>query len=141
MLKTLNRVSIILNLTNMKKHFLGLSVIAFAFVLAAFTPPKSKPTADDLYVFEFDGSVNGYAKEYVENESNTYWKYVGMGEELCDDTPDRACRVAVTAAYVDNPSSPTALSGVTIDADESALDIAYVIDITASSVNLFSNKD
>lgn len=126
----------------MKKYFLSFSAIVLAFIMVAFTQPKTKATVDDLYVFEFDGTLtNGYAEENVENESNTYWKYVGMNEDLCDDTPDRACRIAVTAAYVNSTSNPTALSGITIEADESAPGIAYVTSITNALVNQFSNKD
>lgn len=127
----------------MKKHFLGLSVIVFAFVLVAFTPPKAKPTVDDLYVFEFDDTQSGgYSQTNVENESSTYWKFVGMNEELCDNELIKACRIAVTADYVNNPSNPTALKDVTISATESSTGIAYVTGVTdAPSVNQFSNRE
>lgn len=125
----------------MRKYVLSFAAVAAALVLFAFTQPEKKAKPDDMYVFQFDGSTSGgYSISNVEDESNTHWKYVGLNEELCDDDPTRACRVAVTADYVDNPSSPTALSGVTITAAESSSGIAYVTGITAPLLNEISNK-
>lgn len=125
----------------MRKFLLSFTAIAAALVLFAFTQPEKKSKPDDMYVFQFDGSTSGgYSISNVEDESNTHWKYVGHNEELCDDDPTKACRVAVTANYVDNPSSPTALSGVTISAAESSSGIAYVTSITAPLLNQISNK-
>jgi hypothetical protein len=125
----------------MRTFFLSFTAIAAALVLFAFTRPAPKAITADRYVFEFDGLTSGgYSIANVEDESNTHWKYVGMNEELCSDDPTRACRIAVTEDYVDNPSSPTALSGVTITAQESSTGIAYVSAITAPLLNEVTNK-
>lgn len=125
----------------MKKYLLSASVVAIAALLAAFTGPTKSSDQVDRHVFEFDGTqTNGYAKDNVENESNTYWKYVGLNQSLCAGNDVKACRIAVTSSYVDNPTTPTALSGVTITADESTSGVAYVTSITAPSSNQYSNK-
>lgn len=125
----------------MKKRIFGITAIVAALVLATFALPPKKVKQVDMYVFEFDGTTSGgYAEGNVEDESNVHWKYVGKNQALCSDDDIRACRVSVTSAYVDNPTTPTALSGITISADESSTGIAYVSGITNSTVNRFSNK-
>jgi hypothetical protein len=126
----------------MKKYFLSISAVVIAVLLVAFTQPKNSSTEEDMYVFEFDHTqTGGYAEGNVENESNTYWKYIGKNLSLCDSDPTKACRVAVTSSYVNNPTTPTALSGVTIQADESSSGIAYVTSITDQPTNQLSNKE
>ncbi len=126
----------------MKKYFLSMSAVVIAVLLVAFTQPAKHADQVDMYVFEFDATqTGGYAEANVENESNTYWKYVGKNLSLCDNDPTRACRVAVTSAYVNNPTTPTALSGVTIEASESTTGIAYVTSITDQPNNHLSNKE
>jgi len=125
-----------------KKYGIGLVAIIIAVSLAAFTAPK-KTHLNATHVFEFDGTVSGgYSESNVENTSPTYWKYVGETSEepLCDDTPDKACRIAVTDAYVNNPSNPTALSGMTITASTSTSGDAYVTGITDQLDNVYSNQ-
>lgn len=126
----------------MKKYFLSISAIVIAVLLVAFTQPTKNADQVDMYVFEFDHTqTGGYDEANVENESNTYWKYIGKNLSLCDNDPTKACRVAVTSSYVNNPSTPTALSGVTIEATESSTGIAYVTSMTdAPSINQLSNK-
>lgn len=125
----------------MKKYLLSMTAIVLAVVLFAFTKPVEKANLVDMYVFEFDGTTaNGYSEANVEDESNAHWKYVGLNQSLCANDDTRACRVAVTSAYVNNPTTPTALSGITIDADESSSGIAFVKSITDESVNQLSNK-
>lgn len=121
----------------MKRYFLGTLAIAIALTLASFT--KSSLT-EDLFVFEYSSPTpNDYAEGSVENESNTYWHYVGKNQDLCADNDTRACRVAVTEEYVDNASTPTELKDITITATEIS-GVAYVDGITNSPTNLFSNK-
>jgi hypothetical protein len=142
MLKTRKRVSIIKKLSFMKKYFSGFGAIVIAFLLVAFTTPKKNRSLQDMYVFEYDPSASGgYQEVNVENESNLHWKFVGIGEDLCDNDPTKACRVAVTGSYVNSTSNPTALSGVTIEAAESSTGVAYVTSITAPTENQFSNKE
>lgn len=125
----------------MKKYLLSMTAIVLAVVLFAFTKPVKKANQVDMYVFEFDGTTSGgFSETNVEDESNAHWKFVGLNQSLCANTDTRACRVAVTSAYVNNPSTPTALSGITIDADESSSGIAYVSSITNPTVNQLSNK-
>lgn len=125
----------------MKKYFRSTSAVVLAVLVVAFTPPTKKADQVDMYVFEFDHTqTGGYDKDNVENESNTYWKYVGLNQSLCAGNDVKACRVAVTSSYVNNPSTPTALSGVTITADESSNGVAYVASITAPLSNQISNK-
>lgn len=126
----------------MKKHFLSIGAILIAVLLVAFTPSKSNRSLQGMYVFEYDPTASGgYQEANVENESNLHWKFVGIGEELCDNDLIRACRVAVTGSYVNSTSNPTALSGVTIEAGESSTGVAYVTNITAPTENQFSNKE
>ncbi|MEJ8841492.1 hypothetical protein WG954_03800 [Lacibacter sp. H375] len=127
----------------MKKYLLSMSAVVIAVLLVAFTQPRKSATQEDMYVFEFDHTQSGgYDEANVENESNTYWKYIGKNLSLCDNDPTKACRVAVTSSYVNNPTTPTALSGVTIQATESSTGVAYVTSITdAPSINQLSNKE
>lgn len=126
----------------MKKNFLSIGAIVVAVLLVAFTQPATNTSQTDMYVFEFDHTqANGYSLSNVEDESNTYWKYLGKNLSLCADDDTRACRVAVTSSFVNNPVTPTALSGVTIQAQESTSGVAFVTSISNPDDNQFSNKE
>jgi hypothetical protein len=121
-----------------KKYGIGLVAVAIAITMAAFTAPK-KSHVSATHVFEFNSSL-AYTVTNVSNSSN--WQYVGetSQEPLCDNTPDKACRLAVTDAFVNNPSNPTALSGMTISASTSGSGDAYVTGITDETDNVYSNQ-
>lgn len=122
----------------MKRYFFGALAAAIALTLASFTIHSR---TDDMFVFEYDPTASGgYASADVEDESNVNWKYIGKNLSLCSDNPTRACRVSVTGTYVDNTTTPTELSGVTITATESSTGVAYVTGITAQGTNIYSNK-
>jgi len=121
-----------------KKYGIGLVAVAIAITMAAFTAPK-KSHVSATHVFEFNSSL-AYTVTNVSKSSN--WQYVGetSQEPLCDNTPDKACRIAVTDAFVNNPSNPTALSGMTISASTSGSGDAYVTGITDETDNVYSNQ-
>ena|SRR6185312_3759533 len=121
-----------------KKYGIGLVAVAIAITMAAFTAPK-KSHVSATHVFEFNSSL-AYTVTNVSNSSN--WQYVGetSQEPLCDNTPDKACRLAVTDAFVNNPSNPTGLSGMTISASTSGSGDAYVTGITDETDNVYSNQ-
>jgi|GEM_PF-1258127 len=122
-----------------KKYGTGILAVIIAVAMAAFTSPKKTHLAG-THVFEFDGTT-GYTVSHVENTSNTYWKYVGeiSQKPLCQGL-NKACRVAVTNSYVDNPSNPTQLSGITISASLGGTGDAKVTSITDPSDNGYSNQ-
>jgi hypothetical protein len=121
----------------MKRIISASFAIALAIAATAFTLPKH---TDTMYVFEYDGDgVGDYTLDHVENPSNTYWKFVGEDESLCAGPDIKACRIAVTGSFVDNTTSPTELSGITIEAEESSNDVAFVKSISGSG-NQISNK-
>lgn len=122
----------------MKRIISASFAIALAIAATAFTLPKQ---TTDMYVFEFQpDALLGYDQSVVEDESNAHWQYVGKNQSLCIGTQTKACRVAVTEDYVDDPANPTSLLGITIDAQESSNGVAYVTDITDNFVNQISNK-
>lgn len=120
----------------MKRYIFGIAAVIIALGAVAFTNPK-KPV--DMYVFQFDGT-QAYTVSNVQNISNTYWKYQGKNLSLCSNTDEKACRVEVTSTYVNNPSNPTALSGVTITGTlNTPTNTAYVSDISGTS-SQYSNQ-
>ena len=121
-----------------RKYGISFVAVVIAVAMAAFTTPK-KSHVSGTHVFEFNSSL-AYTVANVSNSSN--WEYVGeiSQEPLCDNTPDKACRMAVTNAYVNNPSNPTALSGMTISATTSGSGDAYVTGITDETDNAYSNQ-
>jgi len=121
----------------MKRYIFGMIAVVIAIGAAAFTAPKKHLV--DMYVFEYDGS-QGYTVGAVQNTNSAHWVYQGKNLALCANSNIKACRVSVTGDYVDNTTSPTQLSGVTITAVQSSTGIAYVDDITDDSDNQFSNK-
>jgi hypothetical protein len=123
-----------------RKYGISMFAIVIAAAMAAFTIPKNTHL-NATHVFEFDGVNNSYTVGNV--TSNANWKYVGetSQEPLCDDTPDKACRIAVTDAYVNSTSNPTALSGMAISATTSLSGNAYVTGITDEGANLFTNQE
>ena len=125
----------------MKKYLPGLSAIVFALALFAFTQPEKKIKPVDMYVFEFDGTTTGgYSVANVEDESNAHWKYIGKNLALCDGTPEKACRVEVIGANVDNTSAPTELRNVAISASLNGGSKAIVTSITGTS-SQYSNQE
>jgi len=121
----------------MKKYFLSFTAIAIAGMLVAFAQPKAKQA--DKFYFEFDGVNQTYSKANVENESNTYWKYIGKNLSMCTGDEEKACRVAVLGANVDNTTTPTELRNVVISADQSGA-TAHITGITESG-SLYSNQE
>jgi hypothetical protein len=120
----------------MKRYIFGIAAVIIALGAVAFTKPK-KPV--DMYVFQFDGT-QAYTVSNVQNISNTYWKYQGKNLDLCTDINQKACRVEVTSSYVNDPSNPTALNGVTINAAlYSPSNTAYVTSISGTS-SQYSNQ-
>lgn len=117
-----------------------MSAIVIAMSLVAFTQPKSS-NQEDMFYFYFDGTQSGgYSEGNVETESNTYWKYLGKNLSLCSgEDPEKACRVAVTGANVDNTTTPTELRNVVISADQSG-PTAHVTGITETG-SLYSNEE
>ena len=75
----------------------------------------------------------------MENESNTYWKYIGKNLSLCSGDEEKACRVAVRGANVDNTTTPTELRNVVISADQSGA-TAHITGITETG-SLYSNQE
>lgn len=120
-----------------KKYGIGLVAIIIAASLAAFATPK-KATLNGTHVFEFNSALS-YSVANVTNPAN--WDYIGEISQnpMCQGS-NKACRLAVTDAYVDDPSDPAALSGVTISAVLTS-GTAKVTAITDdSSNNGFSNQ-
>ncbi|SHL11061.1 hypothetical protein SAMN05444266_10276 [Chitinophaga jiangningensis] len=120
----------------MKKYLIGICAVVVAFTGFAFKEAKSAKRAD-MYVFEFR-STQPYTQANVQDISNTYWEYKGKNLAGCASVNQKACRVLVGAAYVDNPSSPSELSGLTITAVQSGT-TAHVSGISGSG-NLYSNQ-
>lgn len=118
----------------MTRYILGLLAVIIALGAVAFTNPK-KPV--DMYVFQFDAS-QGYTVPNVQNTTNTYWVYQGKNLSLCSNKDEKACRVEVTSSFVNNPSNPTALSGVTISAALNG-STAYVTGISGAG-SQYSNQ-
>ncbi|MBS0027096.1 hypothetical protein [Chitinophaga hostae] len=119
----------------MKKYLIGIFAAVVAFTGFAFKEAKSKRA--DMYVFEFKSSQPSTTAN-VSNPSNTYWEYKGLNLSGCANINQKACRILVSADYVDNPNSPTELSGVSISAAQSGT-TAYVTGISGSG-NLYSNQ-
>jgi len=121
----------------MKKYFLSFTAVVIAGLLVAFTQPKAEQA--DKFYFEFDGVNQVYSKANVENESNTYWKYIGKNLSMCTGDEEKACRVAVLGANVDNTTTPTELRNVVISADQSG-STAHITGITETG-SLYSNQE
>lgn len=122
----------------MKRNFLGIAAVVLAIGLFSFTKIEKKAQVD-MYVFEYDPTASGgYAEADVEDISNANWKFIGKNLALCNNTNQKACRVEVLGAYVDNTTTPTALQGVTIDATQSGA-TAHVLTISGSG-NQRSNQ-
>jgi hypothetical protein len=121
----------------LRKYGIGLLAFIIAVGSAAFTAPK-KSHLSGTHVFEFNPTLT-YTVANVTNSSN--WQYVGeiSQKPLCQGM-NKACRVAVTDAYVDDPSNPAALSGVSISAALSSGGTAAVTGITDPTDNGFSNQ-
>lgn len=123
----------------MRKFLFNIVAVVLAIGTFAFSNVAEKAAQEDMFIFQFDGTVSGgYSVLDVENESNTYWKYQGVDLELCNNTNQRACRIAVPADYVDDSDAPTALSGVTISATLSG-STAHVTGISGTGTQ-FSNQ-
>lgn len=120
-----------------RKYGIALVAVVIAVTMAAFTAPK-KSLISGTHVFEFNPTLT-YTVANVETTGN--WEYLGeiSSFPLCSGT-NKACRVAVADAYVDNPSDPTELSGVTISAGLSPAGKAVVTSITDPSDNGYSNQ-
>ncbi len=122
----------------MKRYFFGLAAIVIAMGTFAFTQYETNAQVDK-FVFEYDPAASGgYAETDVENISNANWKYIGKNLSLCGGQNQKACRVEVLGAYVDNTTTPTALQSVTIDATQSGT-TAHVNSISGSG-NQRSNQ-
>lgn len=122
----------------MRKLFFNFAAVLLAVVSFAFTEDTTKATTT-MYVFRYDPTAtNGYLKENVEDISPSNWKFVGLDEELCSNDNGKACRIAVSAEYVDDPLEPTALQGVTITASQSGTD-AHVTAVSGTG-NQYSNQ-
>ncbi|MEO9020991.1 MAG: hypothetical protein ABI237_14860 [Ginsengibacter sp.] len=122
-----------------KKYGIGILSIVIAVAMAAFTTPKKTHFAA-THVFEFTPpAMNGYSVSNVEATGN--WEYLGEypSQQLCSGS-NKACRVKVTDSYVDDPSDPQQLSGVTISATLAPSGKAIVTGITDPSNNGFSNQ-
>lgn len=138
--KTCNRVGVTSKLNCMKKYLFGTSAVALAFILAVFSRAATPVAQEDLYYFEFDGTQSGgYSISNVENESNTYWKYIGKNLAVCTGDEEKACRVAVRGANVDNTTTPTELRNVVISAQMSSVSKAIVTNITETG-SLYGNQ-
>lgn len=123
----------------MKKYFLSMAAVVIAVSLVAFTHP-TKSSQEDMFYFYFDGVNQSYSEEHVENESNTYWKYLGKNLSLCTgEDPEKACIVAVRGANVDNTTAPTELRNVVISAELSD-GTAHITGITETG-SLYSNEE
>ncbi|MDQ0109116.1 hypothetical protein [Chitinophaga terrae (ex Kim and Jung 2007)] len=120
----------------MKKYLFGILAVVVAFTGVAFKEAKSSKRAD-MYVFEFKSS-QPYTQGNVQNTSNAYWEYKGLNLSGCANINQKACRVLVSADYVDDPDSPTQLSGVSITATQSGT-TAHVTGISGGG-NLYSNQ-
>lgn len=122
-----------------KKYGIGMIAVIIAVAMAAFTTPKKTHLAA-THVFEFNNALS-YTVPNVTNISNTNWQYVGeiAQKPLCEGE-NKACRVAVSDAYVNNPSAPTALSGLTLSASTSGTGDAIVTAITNEPENMYSNQ-
>ena len=121
----------------LRKYGIGLMAFIIAVGSAAFTAPK-KSHLTGTHVFEFNPALP-YTVQNVSTSSN--WDYIGeiSSKPLCSGM-NKACRVAVDDDYVDNPSDPQELSGVTISAALSGAGKAVVTGITDPSDNGFSNQ-
>lgn len=106
--------------------------------LSAFKKENNvKPAkTTDLYVFEYHGN---YTTGSVETLSN--WTYVGKNAALCNDIDEKACKVAVTEEYIDDPLNPSSLQNVTITASTGS-GTQYVTAISdPGDGNVFSNQN
>jgi hypothetical protein len=121
----------------LRKYGIGLLAFVIAVGSAAFTAPE-KSHLPGTHVFEFNPTLT-YTVANVSNSSN--WEYIGEtpSESLCTGM-NKACRIAVADAYVDDPSDPQELSGVTISAALSGAGKAVVTGITNPSDNGYSNQ-
>jgi hypothetical protein len=114
----------------MLRYITGIVAVVIAISAAAFTRPKY---VEDMYVFQYSGD---FSQTSVANLDN--WSYVGKNVSLCNNTPNKACKVAVTGLHVDNTSSPSALANVEITAS-STEGTEYVTAITGTG-DVFSNQ-
>lgn len=122
----------------MRKYFFSIVALVIAIGTFSFTEHEKKAQVD-MYVFQYDPTASGgYDEADVEDISNANWKYQGKNLALCSNVNQKACRVAVLAAYVDNTTTPTALQSVTIDAIQSGA-TAHVNTISGSG-NQKSNQ-
>jgi hypothetical protein len=122
----------------MKKYFLSMSAVVIAVLLVAFTHPTAQQ--EDMYYFQFDPTQSGgYSVNNVQDESNTYWDYIGKNLTLCGGDEEKACRVAVRGANVDNTTTPTELRNVVISAQLSSASKAIVTSITETG-SVYGNQ-
>ena len=121
----------------LRKYGIGLMAFIIAVGSVAFTAPK-KSHLTGTHVFEFNPAL-AYTVANVSNSSN--WEYVGeTPAQLICNGMKKACRIAVTDEYVDVPSDPAELSGVTITAALSSTGKAAVTSITDQPDNGFFNQ-
>lgn len=119
----------------MKRYFFGILAVVLAISATAFKTIKEKKTQADKYVFAYSGD---YSVLSVQNESN--WSYVGMNQSLCNNTNQKACRVAVIESYVNDPTgSPTLKTTANITATLSGT-TAHVTGIDSPTNNQYSNQ-
>lgn len=117
----------------MKNYLSSIIAVAIAVLAFSFT---SKGKLANTHVFEYSGN---FSKGSVEALGS--WSYVGESQPLCDDTPERACRIAVPDAAVDDPEEPTQLdSEVSITASNTG-GTEYVTTISGTGIgSTISNK-
>ena len=108
----------------MKRLFFGLCAIVLAAASAAFTTPETNVT--DAY-FAFN---TAYSPTIANVEDESKWVLVSDMNN-CPTGDDRACKIRVTASHY---SGSTLLSNTNIQADESASNIAYVLDADAVQI-------
>lgn len=111
--------------------------VALVTATSAFKEaPKSKSGAT-LYTFYYNSS--DYSTSAVENEGN--WTYT-PSSDLCSFDDEKACRIQVTADYVNNPGTSPSLktsANVTATDNPSHPGTAYVSSI-ADADGVISNQ-
>jgi hypothetical protein len=120
------------NIMSASALFLG---IILAVATSAFKPALQNEQGFTVYTFAYNGPV-AYTPAQVADVNN--WTYVSSGT-LCDNTPDKACRIQATDSYVDASGTPVLQSTINISTGTGITGKAYVSAI-GDSMGAISNS-
>lgn len=137
-------------MATIKKNWLRAGISLFVLLLGVFYIVKARETkdemamekaetkkADDLYTFEYTGP--DFSQANVEDESK--WTYT-PNTDLCSGLDERPCRIQVSEAFMNNPStSPSLNPSANISAALNSGTGTHYVDGIADPSGVISNME